>query len=386
MQKLNILILYGSRSPEHEISIITALQVMQNLNKEKYNLIPVYINKNGEWILGNDTFLKPEVYKDLEELSAKHPKVTLGPNRILTSLGVFAKKIKVDFVLPVFHGAFGEDGTIQGLLESCFLPYSMSGVLASALGLDKVIQKQVFWSLGLPLVKYFSFNRNQWQKDQKEILLKIKKLKSPWFVKPVCGGSSIGITKAKTEKGLTAAIEVAAFYDQRILVEESVEKAREINISVLGNTGSGLKVSVCEEPVSPAGVLTYKDKYQSSENKSSGMAGAKRVIPAKISKKTREKIEKLAKIAYEGLGCDGLARVDFLLSQDEKVLYINEINTIPGSLSFYLWEKSGIKFPELLDNLIALGVQKFEEKKKTNFTFQTNILSSLDQKLGSKLK
>lgn len=287
---------------------------------------------------------------------------------------------KIDLVFPVFHGTFGEDGTIQGLLEMANLPYVGCGVLASAVGMDKIIQKQIFTTFGLPQVKYVWIYSNQIQKSK----VKSQNLNYPLFVKPANGGSSIGITKVKNQKELPEALEVAACFDRKIIIEESAEKYKEINISVLGNSGSELTTSVCEQPVPSKDILSYSDKYESGGK---GMASAKRIIPAPIQSATAARIAKLAKTGFQAIDAAGLARVDFLVSPDEKTIYINEINTIPGSLAFYLWEKSGLPFPKLLDRLIELAQQRSADRQKITYTFSSNILANLGETLkGGKLK
>jgi len=365
MSKLNIAILYGSRSTEHEVSIITALQVMHNLDKAKYNLLPIYISKSGQWVLGNEDFLDPKLYKNLDLLAQNYPETTLTHKTIAKAgLTLSLPLPKIDIVFPVFHGTFGEDGTIQGLLEMANLPYVGCGVLASAIGMDKLAQKKLFSEI--PQVKYGS------------------NLKFPVFVKPCNGGSSIGITKVRNAKELKDALEVAKCYDRRVIIEESAEGFKEINISVLGNSGSDLKTSVCEQPVPSKDILSYSDKYQSG---SKGMASAKRLIPAPIKPATAAKIAEYAKVAFAAIDASGLARVDFLVSPDEKTIYINEINTIPGSLAFYLWETSGLKFPQLLDELIRLALEKHAARARLIHAFPTNILANLGDTLkGGKLK
>ncbi|OGC92614.1 hypothetical protein A2899_05175 [Candidatus Amesbacteria bacterium RIFCSPLOWO2_01_FULL_49_25] len=375
MSKLNVAVIYGGRSPEHEVAIITALQVMQNLDQDKYEVTPVYITKTGDWIMGNNRFLIPESYQDLGKLVSGTKRLSIFPPRSLPN---------IDVAFPIFHGSFGEDGTVQGLLEMQNLPYAGSGVLASSLGMDKILQKQVFAASNLPQVKHFQFYRNR--------LPKSVPLRYPLYVKPANGGSSIGTTKVHSPKELKDALEVASCYDRKIIVEESAENFKEINVSVLGNSGSQLRTSVCEQPVPSKDILTFADKYESGSKSSlpagrQGMASAKRLVPAPIHPTTAQKIARLAKTAYLSLDCSGLARVDFLVSQDEKTIYINEINTIPGSLAFYLWEASGLKFPRLLDEVINLALARHQDSQKTTYTFPNNLLASLGQTLkGSKLK
>jgi D-alanine-D-alanine ligase len=390
MVKTTVAVLYGSRSPEHEVSIITALQVMQNLDSSKYQVVPIYISKSGNWILGNSNFLEPKNYKNITRLVANNPHIlSFPPHTFLqtTTLSLTKKLPKIDVVFPVFHGAFGEDGTLQGLLEMLDLPYVGCNVVSSALGMDKLLQKQIFAQNHLSQVNYIWFYRDTWKTNPISIHNLVKPLSFPLYVKPANGGSSIGITKVKTADELADAIDVASCFDRKIIVEESAENFKEINISVLGNSGSDLISSVCEQPVPSKEVLTFQDKYESGNSKSSGMASAKRLIPAPISPKTATKIADFAKTAFSSLDCSGVSRVDFLVSPDEKTIYINEINTIPGSLAFYLWEASGLKFPHLLDKLITLALTRYQTQSQSTFTFQNNLLSHLDETLkGGKLK
>lgn len=372
MSKLRVAVLYGSRSTEHEVSIITALQVMENLDPGKYEILPIYISKTGRWIKGDSSLLKPDTYKNLDQIESKLPNLLINPQSSLSQTSALSRALplpKIDIVFPAFHGTFGEDGTIQGLLEMANLPYVGCGILASSIGMDKLIQKMVFAAAGLPQVK-----SNQTGTG----------LKYPLFVKPANGGSSIGITKVKDVQELKEAIKVAQCYDRKMVIEESAEGFSEINISVLGNTGGELKTSVCEKPVPSKEVLTYDDKYKSGGK---GMAGAKRLIPAPIKPATAAKIAEYAKTAFEAIDGSGMARVDFLVSPDEKTIYINEINTIPGSLAFYLWEASGLKFSQLLDELIRLALEKYSTNSHLIHTFSTNILANLGNTLkGGKLK
>ena len=368
MSRLNVAVLFGGRSPEHEVSIITALQIMQNLDKSKYNILPIYVTKAGQFIKGDEKFLKPEYYKNLEQITLDNSKVYLENKSLKTKKLIGESSQKIDCAILSFHGTYGEDGCVQGLLEMAGIPYTGCGVTASAIGMDKLIQKLVFASAGIPQVKTGN------------------NLKFPVFVKPANGGSSIGITKAKNDKELKNAIEVAKRYDNRVVVEESAEEFMEINISILGNVGGELITSVCEQPVASKEVLTFQDKYQSN-SKSSGMASAKRLIPAPIKPQTAAKISELAKTAFEAIDGAGFARVDFLVSPDEKKIYINEINTLPGSFAFYLWEKTGLTFPKLLDKLIELGRERFTTRNSRITTFSSNILANLKNTLkGGKLK
>ncbi len=374
MSKSTIAVLFGGKSTEHEVSIITGLQVMQNLDKTKYDVLPIYINKSGRWILGDGSFLLPGTYRDLATLEEKYPQTNLLESESFKKFGHSIKRPlpKIDVVIPAFHGAYGEDGKIQGLLETSNIPDVGCDTLASSIGMHQLIQKQLFSAANIPQVK---FNKNG------------AGLKFPLFVKPSNGGSSIGITKVHTPKELADAIEVAKMYDKRVIVEESAEGFMEINISILGNSGGELETSVCEQPVPSKEVLTFSDKYQSNSNKNKGMASAKRLIPAPIKKSTADKISEYAKIAFESIDGSGFARIDFLVSPDEKTIYINEINTLPGSFAFYLWEKSGLPFSALLDRLIELAKQRFQEKASLTHTFSNNLLATFSEGLkGGKLK
>lgn len=373
MSKLRLTVLYGSRSTEHEVSIITALQVLQNLSPQTYDVTPVYITKSGQWYRGNQDFFNPNQYANVERLLKKGKRINPAD-------------ISADVVLPIFHGTYGEDGTIQGLLETLNLPYTGPGVLAASIAMDKRAQKQIFAAHNLPQVNYLSVLKSDWLNDRAKIVTGLKSLKFPLYVKPANGGSSIGVTKVKSPSELENAIEVACFYDRKIIVEESVENAKEINISVLGNADGELLVSVPEQPIPSTEVLTFTDKYQSN-SKSAGMASAKRLIPAPIKPTTKTKLESLAKAAFTAIDCSGVSRVDFLLTADEKQIYINEINTIPGSLAYYLWQPIGINFSNLLDRLIVLAQERHTQKSAIMYSFTNNLLASLNTNLNaSKLK
>ncbi|MDP1743549.1 MAG: D-alanine--D-alanine ligase family protein [Candidatus Amesbacteria bacterium] len=359
MAKQNIAVFYGGRSVEHEVSVITALQVMHNLDKNKYNVMPIYVTKDGRFIKGNQNFLKPEFYKNLEQIS--EPQIMLRDGSVNSENFLIKKQEKIDCAILAFHGTYGEDGCVQGLLEMAGIPYTGCGVLASSIGMDKLAQKKLFSDI--PQVKLSN--------------------NFPLFVKPANGGSSIGITKVKNAKELKDAIEVAKAYDSRVIVEESAEGFMEINISVLGNDDK-LITSICEQPIASKEVLTYDDKYKSG---SKGMASAKKLIPAPIKPATAAKIAEYAKQAFMAIDGSGMARVDFLVSPDEKTIYINEINTLPGCFAFFLWEKTNLPFPKLLDKLIELGQERFASRNSRITTFSSNILASLGQGLkGGKVK
>lgn len=390
MKRLRLGVIFGSRSVEHEVSIVTAHQVMQAIDKDKYEIVPIYITREGHWFTGKKLLIL-ESFKDLSSLVSGLEKVYIAPDPSVESLvgsfqKWFRKKLpKIDVVFPLVHGTYGEDGILQGLLELSNIPYVGAGVLGSALGMDKIVMKAVFKENHLPVVNYIWFLRSEWKNKQEEIIVKVEtSFKYPLFVKPANLGSSIGISKVKKREDLIYAIEVANHYDRRLLVEESVEGSIEINCSVLGNEEP--IPSVCEQPVSWEEFLNYDEKYLRG-GKISGLKGADRRIPAPISSELTEKIQKLAVNAFRAIDCRGIARVDFLVNIEKGEIFINEINTIPGSISFYLWEATSIKFSELIDKLVDLAFDAQKEKSKTTYSYDSKLLQHFGRpspKLGIK--
>lgn len=388
-QKLNLAVIFGSKSPEHEVSVITGLQIIENADKEKYNVIPIYISKEGRWFSG-PALLDINNFKNLDNLHKKISEQYINPGTSsqlvpLSQLAFARKRINIDVAFPAIHGSFGEDGTLQGLLEMANIPFVGAGVTASAIGMDKILQKDALKSNGIPVVDHIWFLREEWIADRTSVLSKIEKaLKYPIFVKPANLGSSIGITKAKNKEDLTSAIELAITFDRRIIVEQGLENIVEINCSVMGYRT--LEVSVCEQPISSGDILSYQDKYmrgsKGSEKKAQGMASLSRIIPAPISEKLTGEIQESAKNVFRALDAAGVARIDFLVSPKTRKFYICEINTLPGSISFYLWEKSGYPFPKLIDKLVELALDRHEDCKKTNYSFNSNLLENFGK--GSK--
>lgn len=378
--KLNVAVIFGSRSVEHEVSIVTAMQLFEEIDRTKYEVIPVYIDKGGKWWVGKN-LEKIESFRNLELLNKKGLSEYFLPpipqiKALLPKNPSFLKRpVPIDVVFPVIHGTFGEDGTIQGLFELAAIPYVGCGVTASALGMDKVAQRVIFEKEGLPVVKYLWFYRNDWESDSNAILKDIeKKLSYPLFVKPANLGSSVGINKATDKKSLNWAIQVAKEFDRKILVEEAVENSQDINCSVVGY--KELTASVCEQPIKGKDILSYEDKYLKG-GKVKGMAGLSRLIPAPIDKWAAEKIRKMSKIAFMVIGASGIARIDFLINSKNGKININEINTLPGSLAFYLWEKSGLPFPQLIDKLIELAFERFEDTNRNVYIYDSKLLQSL---------
>ena len=382
-------VLFGSRSVEHEVSIVSAIQAMDAMDPRRYEPIPVFITKEGRWVTGRD-LRRVDAYNDLPSLLDRCRPVFLRPepygNRLFMeeSGPLGSRRIRstvLDAVFPIIHGTFGEDGTIQGLLELANVPYVGSGVVGSAVGMDKVVMKAAFRAHGLPTVEYRWFTRRRWREARDEVLAIVEgELRAPLFVKPANLGSSVGITKATDRASLAEALDVAAHYDRRLLVEESFEGATEINCSVLGNDNP--VASVCEEPVRWTEILSYEDKYlrggkAKGATGSEGMASADRRIPAPISPELTAEVQRLAIEAFIAIDAAGVARVDFLVDTASGRVCVNEINTLPGSLSFYLWEPSGVPFPALIDRLLELAFERHREHQQTTFTYDSALLQKL---------
>ncbi len=384
---INVAVFFGCCSVEHEVSIISAVQAMHSFNREKYNLIPVYVTKDGVMMTGEELF-DIENYKKLPALIKKLTAVTLvrdGKDVLMKTFGMFGKSTRIDVAFPIVHGTNCEDGTIQGLFEFLRLPYVGCDIISSAVGMDKVIFKDVLASAGIPVLPCVSFYSREFFENGEELMAKIEKeIGLPAIVKPANLGSSVGITKVSTTAELNDAINLAASFADKILVERAIMGLREINCSVLGDYDECI-ASCCEEPIAKDAILSFKDKYLSGGGKKSGgskgMQSLSRIIPAEIPEEKSEEIRSLACRVIKALGGAGISRIDFMLdTADNDKVYVNEINTIPGSLAFYLWEKSGIKYDELLSRAIDLAFKRARKQKSLNFTFESNILSGV--KLG----
>jgi D-alanine--D-alanine ligase len=398
MPKINVGVMFGGRSVEHEVSVVTGLQVVENIDRSKYDVTPIYVSKDGSWYTGDELF-NIKNFKDMAALLPKLKRVFLPPVPSLNNLffyplktGLFksqAESLKVDVIFPAFHGMHGEDGTIQGLLELANIPYVGSAVTGSAVGMDKIIMKDIFKANDIPIVNYTWFLRKDYENDSSSTIEAVEsKVKYPMFVKPANLGSSIGISKAKNRDELIQSIEVAIRYDRKIIVEEGVESPIEINCSCLG-ADDDVKASVCEMPVSWQEFLSFDDKYMRG-NSSKGMKSAARQIPAPIPDDKTAEIQALAVKAFKVLDCSGISRIDFLMEKESKKVYVNEINTMPGSVAFYLWEPEGISFKDLIGRLISLALKKNEERNKNMYTFETQLLDKVSLggaksgKMGSK--
>lgn len=378
--KIKVGVIFGGETVEHEVSIISALQAIENINRDKYEVVPIYIAKDRTWYTGHMLF-DIDVYKDFKDLKKYAIPCALvskdGSFYLQKTKGIFRKTItELDVAFPIVHGNNVEDGTLHGYLKTVGIPFVGSGVLGSALGQDKVVMKQVFAAMNLPIVDYRWFYDTEYAEMSEDILKSIRSLGYPVIVKPATLGSSVGITFVKEEKEIKKAIETAIQYDQKIIVEKAVSNLVEVNCSVLGNY-SYQETSEIEEVMSTDEFLTYQDKYigGGKGKASKGMASASRIIPARIETSTAKEIKDLATAAFRALNLSGVCRVDFLIDKETKKVYINEPNTIPGSLSFYLWEPTGKKYRELLDDLLTLAIKDYKEKKKKIYSFDTNILS-----------
>lgn len=390
MSKLRIGVLYGSRSVEHEVSVITALQAMDALDPARYQVIPLYLTKDGEWYTG-DALRKLEIYQQGKEGRRALTRVFLSPipnQGILQTeergrffgFGGGGARLQIDLAFPCVHGTLGEDGTLQGLFELAEIPYVGSGVLASALGMDKIAMKAAFRSAGLPIIDCAVIRRDEWRTQPDTVIERLEgTVGYPAFIKPANLGSSVGITRATDRATLHSALEVAAAYDRRILIEKGLEGAVDINCSVLGHDDD-LRASVCEQPVSWESFLSYEDKYLRG-GKAQGMKGQSRRIPAPISTELSGQIQQIAKQAFQAIDAAGVARIDFLLTRDGQV-YLNEINTLPGSLAFYLWEASDLPFPRLLDRLVEIALARHETRKQTTYTFDSTLLRKTLERSG----
>ncbi len=380
--KKNIAVFFGGRSAEHDVSIITAhIPIIDSLlATNNYIVWPIYISKDGSWYCDqamNDLsyFKAPSWEANL----AKQKKVQMlfdaGLNIILP--GIVNKKIKIDVAFTAMHGTYGEDGSLMGLLRMAGVPFIGCDLSASAVAMDKVLTKQVISAEGVPVVPYVWFTKNDWGKDSKLIKEKISKLKYPLFVKPVHLGSSIGITKVKQNSELENAIEVALHYDNKVLVEEGVENLIEVTLPIMGNDDL-VGLAGIERPLNNTEFFDFNDKYLSSGGKkNSGVNNQYSEIPAKIEESLSAQVKDFGLKTYRTLGCEGIARVDFLIDSVSKKVYVNEVNTLPGSLYAHNWKKVGVSGVDLVTKLITLAEERFDKQKDTTFTFNSEILSKV---------
>jgi D-alanine-D-alanine ligase len=389
-KRLRVGILFGGRSGEHEVSLLSAASIFKAIDPKKYDVVPIGITKQGRWLtdLHAEHLLRGEPKPEAQHLRAGDPEATPGAAVLAHGESVLVppvpsdssivpfdnakpavaapQAIDVDIIFPVLHGTFGEDGTIQGLLELADIAYVGSGVLGSAAGMDKDVMKRLFRDAGLPLVKHVTILRRRWEDEPKKMRRQIESaLKYPVFVKPANLGSSVGISKAHDSAELGPAIEEAAKYDSKIIIEQAVggkrRKAREFECSVLGNDDP--KASVCGEVIPAKEFYDYDAKYIDE--------GSRLLIPAKLSRGQQKQVQQMAVRAFQACDCAGLARVDFLMDPATEKIYLNEVNTMPGftSISMYpkLWAASGIEYPELIGRLIELGLERHAERKRNRY-------------------
>lgn len=386
--KIKVGVIFGGESVEHEVSVISAMQAMNKLDQEKYEIIPIYITKDREWYTGE--MLKDiEVYQDLSLIKKYGKNVVLyyRDGSFVLQKKSFPRTIvgEVDIVLPVVHGTNVEDGGLQGYLQTIGVPFVGSDVYASVVGQDKVFMKDIWKNAKLPMTDYVWFYDIDYKQDSDEVIKKVEKLSYPVIVKPATTGSSVGIAVCGNREELVSAIDDAIQYDKKILVEEVVQNLKEVNIAVMGNY-EHQKVSEIEEVLSANKFLTYADKYIGDgkgklkgvkapvKGASKGMASANRKLPAELSEKVRKEVEDVAREAFRALGSSGNSRIDFLVDEKTNKVYINEINSIPGSLAFYLWEAKEIDFSTVLDEMINIGVKDYKKRVSKTHSFETNIL------------
>ena len=383
--KTNIAVLFGCRSVEHEVSIISAVQAMRAIKREKYDVTPIYVRKSGEMYAGNALF-EIENYRNLPELLKQSDPVVLarkkgGVYMVYENSGLFNKKkdVKIDLAFPVVHGTNCEDGTVAGYLEYLGLPYIGCDILSAAVGMDKAVFKDVLKSAGLPVLDCVTFRTREYMLDKQKITAELEeKVGFPLIIKPINLGSSVGITKVNDKESLDAAITLAASFTDRILAERAVTDLREINCSVIGDADS-CEASVCEEPFMNDEILSYEDKYMSNSKggASKGMASLGRKIPADLTEEKANEIKKLACDIFKAIGASGVVRIDFLIDTKTDKVYANEINTIPGSLAFYLWEPTGLKYTDMIDKLVELAFTRQRNRENLTYTIDTNILSGV---------
>ena len=390
--KIKVGIFFGGKSVEHEVSVISAAQASAALDRNKYEVIPIYISKDNELYTGQN-LLTPSYYKDLPSLLAQSQRITLVRDKERIHLMRYpAKRFatpfigELDLAFPVIHGTNGEDGSLQGYFQLHGLPYVGSDVLASAGAMDKWVTKCLLQSAGLPVLPGFCFSCASYYDNPDRTISRLESFHGyPLIIKPVNLGSSIGVSPAHNREELKNGVELAASFTERILVEPMLTGFREINCSVIGDR-EHTETSVCEEPLGTGEILDYADKYQGSyriadksgnAHPAKGMESARRRIPAELEEDTEKRIRKLAESAFLSLYCSGVVRVDFLLDQQSGNIYINELNTIPGSLAFYLWEASGKPFRQLTEELIQLALKRNRMQNRLIWSNEVNLLSGI---------
>ena len=381
--KTNVAVFFGGRSVEHEISVISALQAIHAFNAERYSIVPIYISKQGRWYTGNE-LLDIRNYKDMKALTSKCTEVFMRPeygdyNLYKAETSMFSKRntviTEIHVVIPVLHGTNGEDGIFEGLLETIGIPFAGCNTLSSANGMDKITMKMILRECDIPVVDYVWFTDRQWFNEREQLIAKIEeKIGYPVIVKPANLGSSVGIGKASNREELIDKVNHAEKFSQRIIVEDMIEQLQEINCSVLGDADEH-ESSVCEEPIKTGDFLSYEDKYMGGSKSAKGMQASEKRIPADLPTEISEKIRHMAGETFRVLSCHGVSRIDVMIDRKDNSIYVNEINTIPGSLSFYLWEATGNSFEKLMDRLVELAFKRKRLTDRKTFTYDQNIFS-----------
>ena len=398
MSKIQLGVIFGSRSCEREVAIISAVQLMNNVNTDKYDVIPVYISEHGVWYTGA-ALREIATYQNFTPGTMGIEQVSLdmaaGSGALLATRpgkGLFARPeqtvvARLDVCVIVMHGMHGEDGTLQGMLEMANLPYTSTGVAGSAIGMDKIMMKQFFKGADLPVLPGTWHTRSMWESDREAVMNEIEeKLGYPVFVKPANLGSSIGVSRADDREGLEDSLDLAFDYDRRVLVEKGLDRPIELNCSVLGYDDD-VTASPIEMPIRGDGedMLDFSKKYlRGSDASKGGMASLGRLLPAPIEDSLRDKIQALSCEMFRMLDCKGVVRIDYMFDRASEELYITEINTIPGSLAFYLWNEAGVSYPELIDRMVAHAKRAHEDKNMRNYAFTSDILSSVSLGGGTK--
>jgi len=393
--KIKLGVFFGGKTVEHEISIITANQAITSLNKDKYEIIPIYISKNGKMYTGEKLFNLKE-YKDLDKLIKSCEEIVCVNNGnkvniLRVNSKLFSNNIlnTIEIAFPIMHGTNGEDGSIQGYLEILGIPYIGPDVLASSIGMDKIMMRRILKEQNIPSLDYVAFYSLEYIKNEDKYIQEIEeKLTYPVIVKAGNLGSSVGIKKAKNTEDLKEAIEFAMEFSDRIMVENAITKLKEVNCSVMGDMIDAT-ASICEEPIGSDEILSYTDKYVGNSktkggSKSQGMATLQRKVPAEISEEQAKEIKEIAVKTFKLLGCNGVSRIDFMIDLNDNSIYVNEINTIPGALSYYLWEATGKTFEKELDELVEFAFKRNRERQNRTYSYDQNILALGNGVKGSK--
>ncbi len=384
--KKNIAVIFGGRSAEHDVSIITAHTPIINslLSSGKYNVWPIYIAKNGSWhvdqVMNDIEYFKCEDFEILLK-KQKKPHILIDNGMKIVWPGLRKKTVSLDVAFPAMHGTFGEDGSLMGFLRMANIPFVGCDLFSSALAMDKVLTKKIIATEDIPVVPYIWFAKKEWYEKKEKLKESAFSLNWPVFVKPAHLGSSIAITKVKERKELENAIEIALHYDDKVLVEESIENLIEVTLPIMGN--EELQLAEIERPLNKTDFFDFKDKYLSNEKGTSGVNNQRSELPAKIDEDLANKVRDLGRKTYTALECSGIARVDFLIESKKKVVYVNEVNTLPGSLYHHNWKKIGISNIDLVENLIKLGEERFLLKENITYSFKSDILKNAS---GQKLK